>query len=360
MSVSSETGGLVDAVRRVMGIGAQREADFGLRELLGLRGGTVWLFLVLLELTIVLYMVRNLDIAEPLPAVSALIVMVLAGALVLVVPGDPLPCPVTIFVALAGPVATALTTANLSLPRAHHMVWTTFAISYLLAVLVLRGRMGSAWAGVAGVAVVISVDGARAWLTPGAMVAAFVPIGTVIAISVFALIMRPTQRSLRLLREESTAQAAAEATMVAENAERVRQLARLDRVARPILERIAEGAALSVAEREQCRLLEAELRDGLRAPHLVTEELSGAARGARARGVEVVLLDDGGFTDAPQWLRGRVVEAATRELDAANDGSVTVRILPPGRRVLATVLAQATDGDRRTEIDPTGAVTVMD
>lgn len=360
MRVSSRASGPIGAVRTLMGIGVEREADFGLRELLGLRGGTVWLFLVLLELTIVLYMVRNLDIAEPLPAVTALIVMVLAGALVLVVPGDPLPCPVTIFVALAGPVATALTTANLSVPRAHHMVWTTFAISYLLAVLVLRGRMASAWAGVAGVGVVIAIDGARAWLTPGAIVAAFVPIGTVIAISVFALIMRPTQRSLRQLREESTAQAAAEATMAAANAERVRQLARLDRVARPILERIAEGAALSVAEREQCRLLEAELRDGLRAPHLVTEELSGAARGARARGVEVVLLDDGGFTDAPQWLRERVIEAATRELDAANDGTVTVRILPPGRRVLATVLAQARESDRRTEIDPAGAVTVMD
>lgn len=337
-----------------------RESEFGLRELLGLRGGTAWLFLVLLELTITLYMVPNLGRTSALPAVIALVVMVVAGALVLVVPGDPLPWSVTVFVAAAGPVATALTTANMSVAQADRMVWTTFATSYLLAVLVLRGRMSSAWTGVAAVALVIGIGGVRAWLTPGAIVAAVVPIGTVIAISVFAQIMRPTQRSLRLLREEATIQAAAEATMVAADGERARQLARLDRVARPILERIADGAALTVAEREQCRLLEAELRDGLRAPELTTEELSGAARGARARGVEVVLLDDGGFADAAHWVRAQVIQAATRELDAANAGSVTVRILPPGRRVLATVLAAAPDQDRRTEIDGTGTVSVTD
>ena len=338
----------------------RRDADFGLRELLGLRGGAAWLFLVMLEVTIALYMARNFDTTAPLPAMAALIVMVVAGALVLVVPGEPLPWTVTAFVAAAGAVATALASADQSPPHARYMVWTTYATSYLLAVLVLRGRMAAAWIGVAGVAIVLVVDGVQAWLTPGSTVAAIVPVGTVIAISVFTLIMRSTQRSLRQLREESSAQAAAEATMVAADAERTHQLARLDRVARPILERIADGAALTTAEREQCRLLEAELRDGLRAPQLTTDELSGAARGARARGVEVVLLDDGAFDDAAHWLRERVTATATKELDAANAGSVTVRILPPGRRVLATVLAQAPDHDRRTEIGADGTVTVVD
>ncbi|WP_227980942.1 hypothetical protein [Nocardia spumae] len=337
-----------------------RETEFGLRELLGLRGGAAWLFLVLLEATIVLYMVRTFDAAEPLPASIALVVMVVAGALVLMAPGDPLPWTVTGLVVVAGPVATALTTVDPSRAHTHHTVWTTFATSYVLAGMVLRGRMGAAWLGVAGVAVVIGIDGARAWLSAGVIVAALVPLGTVIAISVFALIMRPTQRSLRLLSEEASARAAAEATMAAADGERTRQLARLDRVARPMLERIAEGAVLTAGEREQCRLLEAELRDGLRAPQLATDELSGAARGARARGVEVVLLDDGGFADAPHWLRERVIDIAARELDAANAGSVTVRVLPPGRRTLATVLAQAPDRDRRTDIGTTGTVAVLD
>ncbi|MEV5648965.1 hypothetical protein AB0L57_12005 [Nocardia sp. NPDC052254] len=337
-----------------------RDTGFGLHELLGLRGGAAWLFLVILEVTIALSMARNFDTTAAVPALAAMIVMVVAGALALIVPGERLPWAATAFVAAAGAVATALASVDQSPPHARYMVWTTYATSYLLAVLVLRGRMAAAWLGVAGVAVVLVVDGVQAWLAPGATVAAIVPVGTVIAISVFAQINRSTQRSLRRLHDESSTQAAAEATMVAADAERVHQLARLDRVARPMLERIADGAALTTGEREQCRLLEAELRDGLRAPQLTTDELSGAARGARARGVAVVLLDDGAFDGTAHWLRERVIATAAKELDAANAGSVTVRILPPGRRVLATVLAQAPDHDRRTEIGADGAVTVVD
>jgi hypothetical protein len=283
--------------------------------------------------------------------------MVAAGVLVLVIPVDPLPWPATVFVAAAGPVATALTTIDIENGLTEQM-WTAFASSYILAVLVLRGRLGAAWLGVGGIAVVIGLVGVVAGVRAGVVVGSVVPVATVAGVSVCAAIIRPTQRSLRLLREEATMRAAAEATMAAENGERNRQLARLDTVARPILERIAGGAELTAAEREQCRLLEAELRDGLRAPQLLTDELSSAARGARSRGVEVVLLDDGGFAGVPRWVRQQVIDSATRELDAANAGSVTVRVLPMGRRILATVLANAPDRDRRTEIDTAGNLSV--
>ncbi|MGF6886463.1 hypothetical protein ABIA39_004763 [Nocardia sp. GAS34] len=338
---------------------ADPESGFDLRDLLGLRGGVAWLFLLVLELTIVLYMLGNLGAASPVRALSALVVMAVAGALVLMAPTDPLPLPVTAIVAGGGPVATVLTATTLNSAPARHLVWTTFASSYVVAVLVLRRRIGAAWLSVAASAAVL-VAAAAVYGVPADTVvsASIVPVGTVTAISVFSVIMRPTQRSLRMLREEAERRAAAAATMAAADGERIRQLGRLDRVARPILERIADGAVLTGAEREQCRLLEAELRDGLRAPQLVTEELSSAARGARARGVEVVLLDDGGFADAPPGVRRCVIDSAATELDAANAGSVTVRVLPPGRRVLATVLAHAPDYDRRTEIDTEGNVAV--
>jgi hypothetical protein len=333
-------------------------AGIALRDLLGLRGRAAWLFLLVLELTLALYLVQDLTAAPPLAVLGGAALMLTAGALVLVVPVDPLPVLVTVFVAAAGPVTTLLTAANLWSERAHHLVWASYAASYLMSVLVLRGRLLGAWLGMAGVTLVIAVSGLRAALPFSAIVGSIVPVGTLIALSVFALVMRPTQRSLRILREESTIRAAASATMSAADGERIQQLARLDRLARPILERIAEGAVLTGTEREKCRLLEAELRDGLRAPQLVTDELSDAARGARCRGVAVVLLDDGGFAGVPQWVRERVINAATRELDAANAGSVTVRVLPLGRRTLATVLAHAPDHDRRTEIDTSGNISV--
>ncbi|MEV6321759.1 hypothetical protein AB0M45_11250 [Nocardia sp. NPDC051787] len=336
---------------------AEQDTEFGLRDLLGLRDRAAWLFLVILEATIVLYMVRNFSESPLVAAIAALIVLALAGLVVVASPVDPLPWAATVFVAASGPLATILTSFDVERGWSKQ-VWTAFAASYVLAVLVLRGRLAAAWLGVAGIGVVIAVVGVVAGLRVGVVVGSIVPVATVAGVSLFVAIMRPTQRSLRLLRDEATMRAAAEAGMAAENGERNRQLARLDAVARPILERIADGDELTAAEREQCRLLEAELRDGLRAPQLVTDQLSSAARGARSRGVEVVLLDDGGFTDVAPWVRQQVIDAATRELDAANEGSVTVRVLPTGRSILATVLATASDRDRRTEIDTTGAVTV--
>ncbi|UGT63554.1 hypothetical protein [Nocardia asteroides] len=337
---------------------ADRDTDFALRDLLGLRDGAAWLFLVGFEAIIVLYMVRNFAGSPPVPALLALLALAAAGLLVLVIPVDPLPVSATALVVLAAPLAAVLTMTGLPNRGDTPQVSTAFAASYVLALLVLRGRLGAAWIGVAATAGVIAVLAAAEGMTGGSFVGTVVPIGTVAGVSLFAAVMRPTQRSLHTLREEATLRAAAEATLAAENGERDRQLARLDRLARPMLERIAAGADLNGRDREECRLLEAELRDGLRAPQLVTDELSAAARGARARGVEVVLLDDGGFAGVPRWVRERVVDAAAGELDAATDGTVTVRVLPMGRRVLATVLAAAGAGDRRIEIDAAGAVRV--
>ncbi|QLY29668.1 hypothetical protein [Nocardia huaxiensis] len=339
---------------------AELDPRFGLRDLLGLRGRTAWLFLLILEATIALYMLRHVGQSPMWAALLGMALMLAAGALVLVIPVDPLPLPVALFAAAAAPLATALTVMSPSPDHVHQSVWSAFASSYVFAVLVLRGRVRTAWAGVAGVAGVLVLAGIGQQLPSRTVAGTLVPVGTVAAISVFAAVMRPMQRSLRILREDAMMRAAAEATMAAADSERTRQLARLDRVARPILERIADGVELTAAEREECRLLEAELRDGLRAPQLVTDELSGAARGARGRGVEVILLDDGGFAGVPEWVRKRVIDAATKELDAANAGSVTVRVLPLGRRVLATVLAQSPEHDRRTDIDTDGKVTVWD
>ncbi|WP_067847433.1 hypothetical protein [Nocardia lijiangensis] len=334
------------------------ETEAGLRDLMGLRGRAAWLFLLILEVTIMLYMARCFHDA-PLPfAVTALVLVASAGFLVVVIPVDPLPIAAVAFVIAAGPVSTAMTVFYVPPDRSHQAVWAAFASSYVLAVLALRGRILAAWLGVAGIASVVATVGLLIGMRWEAIVGSLVPIGTVAGVSVFATIMRPTQQSLRSLREDATMRAAAEATLVAENAERNRQLARLDKAAGPILERIADGVELTAPEREQCRLLEAELRDGLRAPQLVTDELSGAARGARSRGVEVVLLDDGGFAGVPKWVRDRVIDAATRELDVANTGSVTVRVLPIGRRILATVLVDTVDLHRRTEIDVNGSVDV--
>lgn len=338
---------------------AEPDSETELRALLGMRGPGGWFFLAGLGLIITLYLVPTFFIVPPGQAGPAFAAMLGAAAIVLLVPGDPLPWPATVAVVVAGLSAVVSTTVN-SYVGAVREPWAAFAFSFVLAVLALRSRIGAAWTGAAAVAATLAAAALVFDITSGSMYVPIIALSTLAGASVCALILRPTQRSLRLLHEDAAMRAAAEATMAARHSERIGQLARLDRVARPMLERIARGTELSAAEQEICRLLEAELRDGLRAPQLVTDRLNSAARGARSRGVEVLLLDDGGFAGVSGAVRDRVVQFAIRALDAADSGAVTIRVLPAGRRNIATVLVSAPEGDRRTDIGGSGEVLVSE
>ncbi|GGK41884.1 hypothetical protein [Nocardia camponoti] len=331
----------------------------GVRELLGLGDGLAWLFVLVFEATVLMYMRVNFDLVPFFPALVALVIMGTAALMVTVFPIDPLPYLVTAFIVCAGPIAMGLTVPFVNNRAGFSpQLWTAYPTSYVLAMLVVRGRVASAWAGVVATAIVLRLFGVFSSWQPETVLRALTPVATVAVVTVFMTIIRPTQRSLRELRGHANQRAAREAALEAVNGERDRQLARLDQAAGPILARIAAGVELSDAEREQCRLLEAELRDALRAPQLVTDALSAAARGARGRGVEVTLLDDGGFIGVPAWVRGKAIDAAVDQLTRATSGSVTVRVLPIGRRWVATVLAVSPSDYRRTEIDTAGTVRV--
>lgn len=115
--------------------------------------------------------------------------------------------------------------------------------------------------------------------------------------------------------------------------------------ARPVLERLAAPGEPSEALRMEARLLEAELRDEIRGASFTGTPVVRAAREARARGIDVVLLDDtgarglvgpgsGGVTEE-RWEQ--VVDTACDALRHADTGRVTIRLLPPGRAAVATI-----------------------
>lgn len=132
-------------------------------------------------------------------------------------------------------------------------------------------------------------------------------------------------------------------------------MASVGRRARPLLEEVAEGAELTPALRLRARLLEAELRDEIRAPCFTGTPVVDAAREARARGLEVVLLDDGAERSAGGEFATILVPEVVRALDTAEEGRVVVRVLPPGRGAVATVvgggkhLSLASDGSVRSD-----------
>ncbi len=165
----------------------------------------------------------------------------------------------------------------------------------------------------------------------------------------FAFTLRPLAGSIYLLRAMSLQRSAEQAASVAALEERDAQLDRLDSLARPLLERIATGEVLEAGERRAGVLLEARLRDGLRAPALQDPQVVEAADAARRRGVDVVMLDDHGLDGVPPDEQARLRRAVADELDSVSHGSVTVRVLPPGRRALVTILVRG-DSVRRIEL----------
>ena len=112
----------------------------------------------------------------------------------------------------------------------------------------------------------------------------------------------------------------------------------------PLLTAIADGAPITAGMRTRARMLEAELRDERRAPFFTGTRVITAARVARARGIDVILLDDrgtgNGLTDDAQKT---IINQAIRALDDARRGQVVIRLLPPRQR--PGLLSIVTDND---------------
>ena len=101
----------------------------------------------------------------------------------------------------------------------------------------------------------------------------------------------------------------------------------------------------------RARLTEQLLRDVLRSPHLNVGSLHQAVWDARARGVHVRLLDDRNPTQAvsdstdvrriplvdDDSAVAKLMPNFLEAIDNAEEGSVTIRLLPPGRRAFASI-----------------------
>jgi hypothetical protein len=228
--------------------------------------------------------------------------------------------------------------------------------SAIVTYLCVRGRIATAWLSTAATIVVALYWslGTGQGVAPGLTISIFA-LGPLAMGTVFSFTLRPAARTVFELREQATERVAEQAATSALLEERDFQLRQLDQLVRPTLEKIAQGEPVESAMRLECALLEAELRDSLRAPSLVDVDVSAAARQARTRGVEVVLVDDGGSDEVTPDVRERRLRHGGITLDGADAGSVTVRVLPPNRPVLATVLVRdPVHGSRRIELDHDG------
>ncbi|WP_248490678.1 hypothetical protein [Tsukamurella sp. PLM1] len=317
------------------------------RDIIGMRNQSAVVLAVAYAATFaVLAWYARIDVRPGWPQAAG-VLAILAGALALIrAPGDPLPWRWTALVAAAGPGAALTVFPFLPAdPALALSTWPIGAGAGLTSYLAVRGRTATTWLSVAMTAAVVvawAVDRGHGALDG---VLRCLPSATVtLTATFFALTLRPVATQTFRMRARTTERRAAEAGAETAREIRRRQRAFLDREARPMLERLATGMPLTAPEQLECRMVEARLRDSVRAPGLLSPRVAIAAEQARRRGVEVVLLDDGGLRDlapaAAEAVRDRIADA----VESARAGSVTARAVPPGRALAATVLLRSPDG----------------
>jgi hypothetical protein len=323
------------------------EQSADVSDLLGFGGGHVRVIGLLFVGANVLLATLNLDWSRR-PALTAASVLIVALLVALVVrrPRDPLPLPGTLLVAAGAPVASALGWWALEPTgwEGSFATWFLGGTAFPLFALCLRGRILAAVAGHFAVGAVtlacVLGSGHSALFALEAMsrYAILLVCGVLFRLGLRYAIGRMGE--VRAERERLATETAEADGRFAEREKRVRLVADL---AEPLLARAAAGEPYSPALARDAANVEAGIRDGLRAFGLVRDPLVASVRAARLRGVQVVLLDDSDG-DLDESTLDRVAATAARAFEQIGFGRVTVRLLPPGRGAVATVVADTEPG----------------
>lgn len=292
---------------------------------------------------------------HPAGYLAAFVIAAIGGVAVLRGPGDPLAGWASAVTAATSVAATVLAALVCDPDARQPNLMINGLVSLIWLPLCFRGRSPVAWLSFAACLAALGIATALTGPMPGALFGQTGSAGILAIATVFARIVRPRAQQLALLFRRSRREEAVLDTELALQVMRDEQLSRLDQGARPLLELIASGAALTPQQVEDCRLVEAQLRDRIRAPGLDTPEIATAAWQARTRGAAVLLLDDRTGGDDDPSLLEPVRRRATRVLAGARRGEdITVRLLPRGRDLIATIAVVDDTGVDRTEFDLTG------
>lgn len=253
-------------------------------------------------------------------------------------------------------VVTAISCWNIAdVEHPGYTTWPLGAMTFLLFVLALRGRRGWAWVGFALLAAVSIVTGVFSD-QDGLMVINDVArqSGTLLLGTLFALVLRRSSQTITAIQSNQLTRTTVAAASAAATRERAAQNARLERDARPALERILQPEPLTADEQQHLSLLEATLRDGIRATGFSSERIAEATRAARQRGLTVVLLDDRGG-ELVDGERDIVEAALLEQLTRTTEGAITARLSPLDREELATIVVEEGGQYRRVVVTHDGA-----
>lgn len=224
-----------------------------------------------------------------------------------------------------------------------YATWYVAAVGTLMTITAARRQLLAAWVGVIALAVQTLV-----WAGPLALGALGV-VGSIVWVGIAHMLSsalagaaRSTRRYVQAEREAAAWQAAQDAHLF----EGRMRLAQTQRIAAPMLRRIADADhELTDAERRECRTLEAAIRDEIRGRMLLTDAVRRSVKEARDRGATVTLLDEGGIDDLDEDARDRVLSRLAEAISGSRADRVIARTAAAGSPVAVTVVGLRGGGD---------------
>jgi len=237
-----------------------------------------------------------------------------------------------------GAVATVIV-ANSGLQTGHtdpYSTWYVGGMSALLGVLAARGQSALAWITAALVSFLVVVEGGLEGLGEVGIEGMAILIAAASA-TAFAL----KHADLEVV-ELQNAELAAEAAIIRAEAAGEERKVRLQNILESSLNALGQisvnRGAVTKRQKEEFLQLESSLRDDIRGRALLNPTVRKAASEARARGIDVLILDEGGLSDLPESQLEHVLEKVAGAINSVVSGKVVIRS-PRGEKWVVTVMA---------------------
>jgi len=217
-----------------------------------------------------------------------------------------------------------------------YATWYVAAVGTLMTIAAARRQLAAAWLGVIALAVQSVV-----WAGPLSLGTLGV-IGSIVWVAIAHTLTSALTTAARETRRYAQAEREAAAWQAAQDAhlfEGRMRLAQTNRIAAPMLRRIADrGGDLTGEQRRECRMLEAAIRDEIRGRMLLTDVVRAEVQHARERGTIVTLLDEGGIDDLDEAARDRVLSRLAEAVARSSADRIIARTAAEGSAVAVTVV----------------------
>lgn len=258
------------------------------------------------------------------PLVAILLYLAAIIASMIFYRGPNLPMPQAILNLAVAAIVPLLVNSNLDPITADaYSTWYVVGIATLMATTAVRQQKLVAWIGTALLVLqVISWAGLFGGIQAGL-------IGALLLVFAGHTISVGLKSAYSRTMEFTEAARNSQIQAVANAAASEERRARLDfalRGALPILQMIdSQKGKLSDTQKLEARLLEASLRDEIRGRGLMSDEIREAVRQARLRGVEVIVLDEGGLDLISDSARKEILKKVALSFEQVSSGRLTLR-----------------------------------